>query len=462
MKFEVVSSDEGVNIDGDKGGKAEPSSNAENEEEEEEEEEEDKLKDEPLPFMQAVFPMILSAGMDYFGLGMMIPLLPFIVKDLGGGSADVGYVLFAQYLGVTVGSLTMGRIADVISRKFAIQLACTGDIVFFLLTGFAPTIELLIACRVLAGIFTPLVPSISWVIDAGKGNGHIIAKNMGIWSFTMSMTIMGGSVVGGLLGENNWILANSLCAALAFVALVVVSMTPPPPRMNASEKPQGLEIVTKQPEYISLMLMNVGLGVSMTGSIIAASIILAYQLESTAIQIAMFFVGVAVLHSFLNITLLPNSIKWFSSTIPAMSLVLALSVMASIILCFDFAYSSLVVVCILMTLTTAKVPTGMTAANILSGQYADKYTKSAKSQVLGISRLAFNVGQVLGPLLATMSINFGGNVAYFGITMALDLGTILTWMCFHSLASWRDEREEQAEQGDDGGVEMVMNIKESV
>ena len=137
--------------------------------------------EQPVPFSDAVLPMIFTAGMDYFGLGILTPLLPYFVEDLGESEAWVGWVTSAQYLGVLVGGICMGRIADIYSRKFAIQLACVGDVIFFLLTAFVPNVWMLMLVRFCAGSFTPLVPSISWVIDSGKGNTVVIARNMSIW-----------------------------------------------------------------------------------------------------------------------------------------------------------------------------------------------------------------------------------------------------------------------------------------
>jgi DHA1 family multidrug resistance protein-like MFS transporter len=388
--------------------------------------------DPPLPFMEAVFPMILSAGMDYFGLGLIMPLLPFVVVRLGGNDESPGLVLFAQYLGVTVGSITFGRVADVISRKVAIQIACAGDVVFFLLTGFAPTIQMLIACRVLAGLFTPLVPSISWIIDSGKGRSDVIAKNMGVWSFTMSLSLMCGSIVGGLLGADNWILANGICAVLAFLALVVVSLATAPPRADATAAPEGLDVVTRQSEFHALMMLNLVLGLAMTGSIVASALILAYQLGASPVEIALFFTSVAVVHSVINLTLLPQSMKRYESVIPALLAVLAVSLISMTLLCFDFAYDSVLLTCILANLSTCLIPTGMTSANILAGMYADKYSTNAKSQVLGISRLAFNIGQVCGPLFATFTITYGhANVAYFAGSICLDICAVAVWMYWH-------------------------------
>ena len=423
--------------------------------------------DIPLPFMEAVFPMILCAGMDYFGLGLIMPLLPFVVGNLGGNDESVGFVLFAQYFGVTVGSLTFGRVADVISRKVAIQIACAGDVVFFLLTGFAPTIQLLITCRVLAGLFTPLVPSISWIIDSGKGHSDIVAKNMGIWSMSMSLSLMCGSIVGGLLGAANWALANGICSALAFIALIVVSTTTAPPRPNAAAKPQGLDVVTKQVEFHALMILNFILGVAMTGSIIAGALILAFQLNASPVEIAIFFTFVSVAHSIINLTLLPQSMLRYKSVVPAIFVALALSIITMALLCFDFSYTSLALFCILMNLSTSLIPTGMTSCNILAGIYADKYSTNAKSQVLGISRLAFNVGQVVGPLFATFSISYGGNVSYFAASIAGNLGAVVFWWYWHTVKCKVDyvkpepQKEEEEEEGKVKEQQMQQSVTSS-
>ena len=122
-------------------------------------------------FFNAVLPAVFSGGCDYYGLGLISPLLPYFIEGtLDAEKAWIGYITTAQYIGVLLGSLTWGRVADRIGIKKAIQIALAGDVVFFLLTGFCYDVVTLAICRLLAGFFTPLVASISWVITSSRGD----------------------------------------------------------------------------------------------------------------------------------------------------------------------------------------------------------------------------------------------------------------------------------------------------
>ena len=83
---------------------------------------------------------------------------------------------------------------------------------------------------------------------------------------------------------------------------------------------------------------------------------------------------------------------------------------------FPFIICSSVYVFILISaVTTMALPMFMTSANMVSGQYAAKYTKNSQSFVLGFSRLCFNVGQILGPIVAVILVEVGQGVYFFGI-----------------------------------------------
>lgn len=390
------------------------------------------IYNDPIPFMRGVFPMIFSAGQDYFGLGLLSPLLPSFIDDqLDVSPAWIGFVTCAQYLGVLVGGLIFGRVSDIYGRKAAIQIACIGDIIFFTATGFVQNVVQLLIIRFAAGLFTPLVPSISWVIDSGRGNPAAIASYMGIWAMLMSMSFMLGAIVGGLLGGENWTIAHSISGGAALCALVVVSNADTPPRPDENVKPRGVDFVLQAREYWGLIAMNVVVGAAFTGGIIAAQIILVIQLGATSLEMALFFVGTSIEHAIINFVLLPYSVKKYGSTFPAMRVSLYLTVVTYIIMCFDFAYDNFVGTCFVLTISTSLLPIFMTAANIISGQYADKYSENARGVVLGFSRLAFNVGQVLGPIVATTAITYGSNMVYFATSAAVAMVAFHLWTMAH-------------------------------
>jgi len=75
----------------------------------------------------------------------------------------------------------------------------------------------------------------------------------------------------------------------------------------------------------------------------------------------------------------------------------------------------------------------MTAANIINGEYAARYTLNARTVVLGMARSAFNVGQVLGPIVAVALLKVD-RVAWFVGILVITLSTWLVWYYYHNRA----------------------------
>ena len=119
--------------------------------------------------MNTYIPAILSGGADYFGLGLIAPLLPFWLEERNYDVKYIGWIQSAQYFGVILGSVFFGRISDKYGRRCAILIALGGDIILFAWTGFVSSAIVLMVTRFLVGCFTPLVSTISWIIDAGQG-----------------------------------------------------------------------------------------------------------------------------------------------------------------------------------------------------------------------------------------------------------------------------------------------------
>ena len=302
-----------------------------------------KAESKEVNFVSAVLPAIFSGGCDYYGLGMISPLLPYYIEStLNADRAWVGYITTAQYIGVLLGSITWGRIADRFGIKRAIQIALLGDVVFFLLTGFCEDVITLALCRLLAGFFTPLVASISWVITSSRGDPGITAKNMGAWAFAMTVGFMIGSVVGGLLGTENWIAAHASASGLALVGFVAITMSTEPKKAGqvegASNEPEGMDVILKAPEYLALLCTNFYVGLIFTGGVIAASLILAYRMGASPIEVAMYFCFSALLHSGMNFYIIPWGVKKFGSPFPAMKATLFFVMLCNFFMFFDFAY----------------------------------------------------------------------------------------------------------------------------
>jgi MFS transporter, AAHS family, 3-hydroxyphenylpropionic acid transporter len=94
----------------------------------------------------------LTSALEGFDLASMGLAAPKLVPELHLSAQHLGLVLSAVPLGMFLGALLGGRLADVLGRKTTLIIAVAVIGVFQLATAFAPSYEALIGARVLCGI----------------------------------------------------------------------------------------------------------------------------------------------------------------------------------------------------------------------------------------------------------------------------------------------------------------------
>src|SRR6202041_855161 len=79
-------------------------------------------------------------------------LVPFIIKSGIGGAADAAWIGSATIFGLAIGTAGQGEFSDRFGRRFIYQFNLLLFGVFTILGAFAPSVTLLVICRVIAGI----------------------------------------------------------------------------------------------------------------------------------------------------------------------------------------------------------------------------------------------------------------------------------------------------------------------
>ena len=94
---------------------------------------------------------------DVIGFGIIIPVVPNLISELGGVSipeaaAYGGWLIAAFSLMQFIFSPVLGNLSDQYGRRPVLLISLFGFGVDYLLTSFAPTIAWLFAGRIIAGI----------------------------------------------------------------------------------------------------------------------------------------------------------------------------------------------------------------------------------------------------------------------------------------------------------------------
>jgi EmrB/QacA subfamily drug resistance transporter len=167
---------------------------------------------------------ILGSAMVFLDQTIINLALPRIGKEL---SATFVSVLEGQtyavsgYLAVLAALLVLaGALGDFYGRRRVFSIGLIGFGIASVLCGLAPTLELLVAFRLLQGAAGALLVPGSLAIITALFEGQARARAFGIWASATSATSLVGPVIGGLLVDSvSWRAAFLINVPLVAIAL---------------------------------------------------------------------------------------------------------------------------------------------------------------------------------------------------------------------------------------------------
>jgi MFS transporter, DHA1 family, tetracycline resistance protein len=171
------------------------------------------------PRKAAVLFIFATALMDVISLGIMIPVLPNLVKQFAGGDT----ALAAQYtlaFSVTWGLMqfffgpTLGMLSDRFGRRPVLLISIFGLGADYLFMALAPTLRWLYVGRVLNGITAASFSTANaYIADITAPQDR--AKAFGLLGAAFGVGFLVGPAIGGALGDINLRLPFFLAAGLA-------------------------------------------------------------------------------------------------------------------------------------------------------------------------------------------------------------------------------------------------------
>jgi MFS family permease len=183
-----------------------------------------KVSEGPIPAFSLVF-------VDFFGLGCIIPLLPFFTNETGGANAALwlGAILTAQSAGAVIGTILIGALSDHFGRKPIAILSMFGDACMFFGSGFVNTPEQMLAVRLCAGLFCPNPCALGWIVDITPPEQRVLRIGQ-VSSFMMGGMFFGYSIAAILGHYSSGILLIPMLppAILALLVGVILIFVPNP------------------------------------------------------------------------------------------------------------------------------------------------------------------------------------------------------------------------------------------
>lgn len=153
----------------------------------------------------ALFVLLLASFMNLIDVTIVNVALPSLQANLGADPNQIEWVIAAYVLAFALGLLPFGRLGDVVGRTKMFLIGVSLFTLASAFCGLAPSIEWLIAARVLQGlagaIMTPQVLAIAQVTFPPEEKGQAFS----LFGLSSGMAAVAGPIVGGLLiGADLW------------------------------------------------------------------------------------------------------------------------------------------------------------------------------------------------------------------------------------------------------------------
>jgi DHA1 family tetracycline resistance protein-like MFS transporter len=165
--------------------------------------------------------ILLTLFIDILGIGIIIPVLPELIKSfVGGDDSQAGWYVgligasyaFMQFIFAPI----LGALSDRFGRRPIILISLFGLGIDFLVQGFAPNITWLFVGRILAGVMGASFSTANAYI-ADISTSETRARNFGFVGMMFGLGFTIGPALGGLLGGFHLRLPFFVAAGLSLV-----------------------------------------------------------------------------------------------------------------------------------------------------------------------------------------------------------------------------------------------------
>jgi EmrB/QacA subfamily drug resistance transporter len=148
--------------------------------------------------------LLIASFMNLIDVTIVNVAIPSMQQNLGADASQIEWVIAAYVLAFALGLLPFGRLGDIVGRTRMFLIGVTLFSVASAACGLAPSIDWLIAARVLQGlagaIMTPQVLAIATVTFPPEERGQAFS----LFGLSAGLAAVAGPIVGGLLIQANF------------------------------------------------------------------------------------------------------------------------------------------------------------------------------------------------------------------------------------------------------------------
>jgi len=165
--------------------------------------------------------ILLVVFIDLLGFSLILPLLPYYAETFNASEFVTGLLIASYALMQLIGAPILGRLSDRYGRRPVLLVSVFGTFIGFLLLGFANTLWMLFAARILDGI-TGGNLSVAQAYIADVTDAKNRAKGLGLIGAAFGVGFIIGPVTGGVLSQYGYNVPAFVAGGLALINFVLI------------------------------------------------------------------------------------------------------------------------------------------------------------------------------------------------------------------------------------------------
>lgn len=368
--------------------------------------------------------LLLNLFIAFLGIGLVIPVLPTLMNELGITGTTVGYLTAAFAIAQLVVSPMAGKAADKFGRKkmIIIGLFIFGASEF--LFGMGTEIEILFISRMLGGVSAAFIMPAVTAFIADITNLETRPKALGYMSAAISTGFIIGPGIGGFLAEFGTRIPFFFAGGLgAFAAVLSMLLLSEPDRSEAhSERETEGQVSIKRifaPKYsyAFLLIFITSFGLAAFESFFSLFVDHKFQFQPS--DIAIVITGGAIFGAVSQVILFDKLTRiWGEIKLIRYSLILS----ALLVFLMTVAHSYFTIL-----LVTFIVFVGFDLFRPAVTSYLSNNAGNEQGFIGGMNSMFTSLANISGPIIGGVLFDLDINYPYYFSTVILVLGIVLTW-----------------------------------
>jgi len=388
-------------------------------------------------FSSELLPLWVCVFIDILGYSMLTPYMPQIMLEMNVPIGMIGLVLsIPAFIGFFT-NILWGSLSDRIGRKPVIMMLRFGTLLSYLLLTFSTDMTLIIASRVVAGIFNSVVPISLTVV-----NDVVAPERRSLELSNVGAGWLVGSIFGPFIGA---LVAGSGAFGLGVVNFILIGITILITLFQLKEthtdfKEGALKekIISKKP-IISvgllkkplpryLLLQSLVNRIPYFMFVTTTSLFVTIRFGFGVAQIGTFFTAISIVNLVIRLLLFPYVLRRLGDG-KTVRLGFILYVIAFSWLIFAGSVWEFAIINMIMSFATS------TAIDVMTGVMSHAVEKPEMGEMMGLASAVESLTMVTGPIIGSNLLGLGPQYAFglFGAVFAV----ITLLMDFHPIRNSR-------------------------